>query len=600
MENHKKGKRMKKIYDKRRTMVLVSMAMTLLCILFFRPESYANGEEDIYDVILFWGQSNMVGCANSNPEERYNPLDENSIQGYSKDTGIDKDILACNGKNRNEIKIVQQPKTVYEYLYGENTLREMHTNMVNMGERLYYQYDGSGNLTSLGKEENASGLYAMNSSNGINMIPEFGEMWYKKTGHKMVAVFCAVGGQRIEQFLPRTDENYPTTEQRYIYEAIQTKWNAAIQYLNDNQYTIGNKLYVVFQGESNIYDSKDAYKRNFLKIHNNMKKDLGITKGVIVETSYTIGEAVLEQVENKHRADEELIQENIDIILGSSYPYDRFVPAEAQYNACTTKVCYNERGEKITYAEAIEKASKSMDYADNTIHFTSASLSQIGREVARALTEVKDIELTSQPVKTVYRQNEEQLDVSGGKIRVNYKHIQPDVIPLTPNMVTGFDRNRLGTQTLTITYKGVTTTYEIQVKEAIKEPQKEVSEIQIVQLPNTLEYIQGVESIDTTGGKIKVIYTDESEEMIDVTPEMLEKFDTTTIGTMEVVVQYQGKRDTFDIKIQAKGEAEKKDPTVAKGDLPQTGTREYIVGFSIMALGIFAFARIIWYRKYIL
>ena len=533
----------KKIISTSILFVILSIWFNVLCV---KNESFAATDEDIYDVVLFWGQSNMVGSARGNEEDRYDPSDEASIAAYSKETGIDKEILAKNGTKRNDMTIPQEKGTVFEYLYNRNSLKEITANTKRIGERLYYQYDSNGKLTELGTDKNASNLNALSGSFGINMIPEFGNIWYKNTGHKLVAVFCACGGQRIEQFLPRTDPNYPKTDQRYIYEAIKTKWNAAITYLNNNNYKIGNKLYVACQGEANYGDEKADYKNNFKNVHNNMKKDLGITTGAIVETAQTIGSGKLIKLNYRHDAYKELIKENNDIILGSSYPYDRFVPNEEQYDLCKTKVCYDSKGNKLTYAKAFERASKSVDYDTNTIHFTSAALSQIGKESAEALSKINAIKITKEPKKTKYIQNYEKLDVSGGKITVDYLNIKDDVIALDSQMVKGFDNSKIGSQTLTVTYKGKSTTFNVEIKE------KEPTSIKIVELPSKTEYIQNYENLDVKGGKIQITYNDTSTEIIDITDGMVSNFDNSKIGTQTLTVTYKGLTTQYNIVVNSK------------------------------------------------
>ena len=74
------------------------------------------------------------------------------------------------------------------------------------------------------------------------------------------------------------------------------KYNSAIKYLENNNYNIGSKLYVVFQGETNtkvqneITDEeaenvKRKYIENYKTIHEKLKEDTGIEKGAIVLTS---------------------------------------------------------------------------------------------------------------------------------------------------------------------------------------------------------------------------------------------------------------------------------------------------------------------------
>ncbi len=345
--------------------------------------------EEIYDVILFWGQSNMVGTCSDELEYRFAPDDLESIQVYSEATGIDEEILKNNGKERNIVSIEQKENTAYEYMYNTNNLEEINSEREVYGEYLHFNSVDLGgkptNLTVYDKESPPTNK-ALSASRGTNMIPQFCKTYYQETGHKVIAVFAAYGGTPIRYFLPYDDEDNTMEEERYIYEALKAKYQAAIKYLTDNNYNIGNKFYVVFQGEADINRSTELYKRDFLKVHNNLKNDLGITLGAICETSTKVGEKTMEQVEKVHIAQEELIAENEDIILGSSYSYDRYVPKQSDYENCTTKIAFDINGNKLDYKEAFKRATYSVDYSKNTIHFTSAALSQVGKEVAEVLS----------------------------------------------------------------------------------------------------------------------------------------------------------------------------------------------------------------------
>ena len=69
------------------------------------------------------------------------------------------------------------------------------------------------------------------------------------------------------------------------------------------------------------------------------------------------------------------------------------------------------------------------------------------------------------PNKTEYKYNEE-LDITGGKIEIT-KGSGTTTINLDSSMVSGYDKTKLGKQTITITYGGQTTTYEVNVKDYI-------------------------------------------------------------------------------------------------------------------------------------
>ena len=346
--------------------------------------------EDIYDVILFWGQSNMNGTAgaylSSNGLDGEETIDKRvAVIGkneFSKITEINLDILN-NYTQMNHVDVPLIDNTAYEYLYSTNSLKKITKDTPKLGERLSYI---NNNLVT-GSYPAGSGFYSLQQSYGTNIVPQFIKTYYDKTGHKVIAVMDANGGEQIAHFMShneaitnslKTGTNAEHYKNQYIYEAMVTKYNAAIKYLTDNGYHIGNRIYVVFQGESNVKyvnegtSSTNDYYNNFLSIHNNLKKDCGITLGGIIETAYTVGSNTNIGVQGINLAHEKLIKANKDIILASNYPYRKYVPnADSYYGTDYNKALSNSK-----YSVCIT------DVKDNTIHFNSAALSQIGLESA--------------------------------------------------------------------------------------------------------------------------------------------------------------------------------------------------------------------------
>lgn len=66
------------------------------------------------------------------------------------------------------------------------------------------------------------------------------------------------------------------------------------------------------------------------------------------------------------------------------------------------------------------------------------------------------------PTKTMYTLGE-SLDLTGGKLAVGYPEGGYEIFDLTADMVTGYDSDKSGIQILTVTYKGYTTKFAIEV-----------------------------------------------------------------------------------------------------------------------------------------
>lgn len=77
---------------------------------------------------------------------------------------------------------------------------------------------------------------------------------------------------------------------------------------------------------------------------------------------------------------------------------------------------------------------------------------------------VSNIKITAKPSKLSYNQGE-TLELSDSVIEICYEDEVTTSIPITTDMVSGFDMNEIGVQTVTVTYGGKTTSFDIEVKE---------------------------------------------------------------------------------------------------------------------------------------
>ena len=374
------------------------LIILLICILYAKLviphkndlKQYNIGDtsnQDIYDVILFWGQSNMAGSAgNLLQGATYRDLrvDELGIDQFSKLSEIDKDIVN-QYVYMDYVKVPTTPNTVFDYRYLSNSLVEINQNTTTIGECVGVKNVG-GVLYYSGWSLDSP--CSMVGSLGTNMMPYFGKTYYEKTGHKVIIVAAGLGGHQLATFLPyerAVVETKPIVESdkpNYQYEAMVEKYKKAINYLSSKNYQIGNKFYVVFQGENDAYvdmdnpsGNIDRYVRIFKEIHDDLKKDLGLQFGVIVETSGTVSQGYLNVIKPIHQAQERLINENSDIILGSDYPYRRFVPNKVTYEG-------NDYDNDVAKALLGVCVKKGEAVTDEAIHYNSAALSQIGKESA--------------------------------------------------------------------------------------------------------------------------------------------------------------------------------------------------------------------------
>ncbi len=154
--------------------------------------------------------------------------------------------------------------------------------------------------------------------------------------------------------------------------------------------------------------------------------------------------------------------------------------------------------------------------------------------------QVESIAVTTAP-KTTYDYNTD-LDVSGGKVTVTYEGGATEEVDMTADMVTGFDKLVTGTQTLTVTYAGKTTTYDVTVNE------KAITSIALASAPSKTTYNFG-DALDVAGGKLTVTYSDNSTEEVEITAAMVSGYDANTVGEQTLTVTYGDKTVTYTVTV---------------------------------------------------
>lgn len=160
------------------------------------------------------------------------------------------------------------------------------------------------------------------------------------------------------------------------------------------------------------------------------------------------------------------------------------------------------------------------------------------------------------PNKTDYEWGEE-LNLDGGKVRIIMSSgAINEEESLAGYMVSGYDKEKEGTQKIIVSYKGHTGTFDVKVVD-------EVKSIKLLTLPDKTEYEYG-EDIDVAGATIEVvkssgIYT------VDVTRDMIEDYNARKSGIQTVTVKLGNATDTFTVEV---GEAPNRPSTPDTPDIP--------------------------------
>ena len=154
---------------------------------------------------------------------------------------------------------------------------------------------------------------------------------------------------------------------------------------------------------------------------------------------------------------------------------------------------------------------------------------------------VTSISIKANPSKTEYKYGE-SLDLTGATISV-VKGSGTTDIPITDNMVSGYDPTTVGKQTVKVSYGGKDTTFEVTVKDYVKDI--------TLTAPTKTEYKYG-EALDLTGGKVqKVMASGAQEPAVDLTDSSVtvSGYNANKAGKQTITVEYEGIQKTFEITV---------------------------------------------------
>lgn len=349
------------------------------------PTADTAATGDVYDIILFFGQSNLVG--ESYPTDlQFDNGSAEAVAEAAAQTGIDADIVQ-NAVDNTRTFVEQIPDTVYEYSLLDNEFYPIEEGMRTGKDRklagaVAWDPASSSWVSTSVVEPSLPNAFAR--SNMVNMVPEFCSSYHRLTGHKVIAVLCALGGVPIQAYLPMDDPGYLAPLQEgsdyaYMYKGVVDSFNGALNRAAQNGWNVAGRYFVSFQGESDIYNP--SYNDYYMQVVRQWQQ-LGITKGALVETSFTIGEPLGAQaVQEMHLRQEKLIVDNPCLVLGSSFDFDHYVPDKSNYNAF-----WKGKWNDADWEDAYGLARLVTDAAEqNRIHLNSAALTQIGRETAENL-----------------------------------------------------------------------------------------------------------------------------------------------------------------------------------------------------------------------
>ena len=217
-------------------------------------------------------------------------------------------------------------------------------------------------------------------------------------------------------------------------------------------------------------------------------------------------------------------------------------------SAGTIKVTRNSGVEVINMTESMVKEMDNTPFNSKTLGTRNLKVTYGGITKTYEVT-VSDYVtgiIITPPTKTNYEYNE-ALDLTGGtvqKVMASGTIVAP--VSLAQSMVSGYDATRIGAQTITVNYEGKQGNFGVIVSDNIQT-------IEMKTTPKTSYKYE--ETLDVTNGTIEVTRSSGAKEIIAITKNMVTGFNSETLGTQELIVNYNGKQTTYEIEVKdyAKG-----------------------------------------------
>ena len=149
------------------------------------------------------------------------------------------------------------------------------------------------------------------------------------------------------------------------------------------------------------------------------------------------------------------------------------------------------------------------------------------------------------PAKTEYVEND-KLDTAGMKFNVTYDNGYERTVT-SGLKITGFNSENVGKQTVTVSYRGKSATFEVNVSE------KKVVDAEF-EFPNDIKIIQG-EDLDLSSGKVILTYSDGSQQTIKK-GYVVTGFDKTKVGKQNITITYRDFSTALEVAVEEKQEPE--------------------------------------------
>lgn len=163
------------------------------------------------------------------------------------------------------------------------------------------------------------------------------------------------------------------------------------------------------------------------------------------------------------------------------------------------------------------------------------AVSERSREPSDQDNALLAVSIAQMPTKLNYEVNEAEADLSGGKLNLVYEDGRIEQIDMKPDGKVSLTCSAPGRGFVSFTYSGKSITYPVEVRA----PAVAIG-LELRNMPYKTVYEQGTLELDMTGGKVTVHYSDGTDNVIPVSPDMIGPYNFGEVGQTNIFIMHQG------------------------------------------------------------
>jgi len=172
---------------------------------------------------------------------------------------------------------------------------------------------------------------------------------------------------------------------------------------------------------------------------------------------------------------------------------------------------------------------------------------RVQRQEVSFVTEVmalRSLTVASPPRVALFKEGQEPDRAWPGlEVRGEWDQMGSHKIELNYLEITGFMKDQPGKQVIRVTYEGIQTTFEVDVRS--------MASLNIIQLPKKLDYLQG-DALDLTDLTVRGVWGDGiPPETLTITRDDVTGFNGNDVGIQRLTVSKNGRSANFDVEVMA-------------------------------------------------